>query len=571
MIGVNLAGAEFGTGNRYGYDYIYPNSAELDYYKAHGIELVRLPFKWERMQPTLGGSLDSAELQRLTTFLSAAQARGIEVTLDVHDFGRYGGKVIGSTDVPIASFADFWTKLASAVKGFANIWGYDLMNEPHNMNGQWAAAAQAAVNGIRTVDTTHTILVEGDAWSTASTWQAYNANLNVNDPAHKLMYEAHQYFDANNSGTYTQSYDQQGAYATIGVDRLAPFVTWLQQHGAQGFIGEFGVPGNDPRWLTVLDNFVAAMQASGLSGTYWAGGPWWGNYALSIEPSNGQDKPQMDVLEKYTQVGAAIGNAGDDTLTVGAGNNTLDGGAGDDTAVFPLSLAAYSPQDLGSKIIVAGPDGNTTLRAIEHLRFADGTVTPDDGNPVFDTLYYDRNNPDVFHAGVNALAHFNAAGWHEGRDPNAYFSVTQYLNANPSVRASGMNPLDHYHQIGWRAGLDPSASFDTRLYLAHNPDVAAAGIDPLVHYLASGMAEGRVAYAAIGHSVAGFDAEYYLFHNPDIAAAGIDPLQHYNTGRLARGTRSQSLLRYVGVSRALCGYRGCRRKSVAALRNGGMA
>src|SRR5258708_3049254 len=121
MLGVNLAGAEFGQGNRYGYDYIYPNSTELDYFKAHGIELVRLPFKWERMQPTLGGPLDTAELQRLTTFLSDAQARGVEVVLDAHDFGRYNGQVIGSTQAPIAAFADFWTKLATAVKGFSNI------------------------------------------------------------------------------------------------------------------------------------------------------------------------------------------------------------------------------------------------------------------------------------------------------------------------------------------------------------------------------------------------------------------------------------------------------------------
>ena len=30
--------------------------------------------------------------------------------------------------------------------------------------------------------------------------------------------------------------------------------------------------------------------------TYWAGGPWWGDYMFSIEPQNGVDKPQMTVL-----------------------------------------------------------------------------------------------------------------------------------------------------------------------------------------------------------------------------------------------------------------------------------
>src|SRR5690606_34479588 len=87
----------------------------------------------------------------------------------------------------------------------------------------------------------------------------------------------------------------------IGVDRVTEFVEWLDEKGAKGFIGEYGVPGNDSRWLTVLDNFLAYLDANGVSGTYWAGGPWWGSYQLSCEPTNNYttDKPQMSVLEDY--------------------------------------------------------------------------------------------------------------------------------------------------------------------------------------------------------------------------------------------------------------------------------
>ena len=42
--------------------------------------------------------------------------------------------------------------------------------------------------------------------------------------------------------------------------RIQPFVEWLEAHNAKGFIGEYGVPNNDPRWLTVLDNFLAEMK-----------------------------------------------------------------------------------------------------------------------------------------------------------------------------------------------------------------------------------------------------------------------------------------------------------------------
>ena len=58
----------------------------------------------------------------------------------------------------------------------------------------WPAAAQAAVNGIRTINTTHAVIVEGDDWSGAQTWLQVNGNLHINDPANDIIYSAHAYF-----------------------------------------------------------------------------------------------------------------------------------------------------------------------------------------------------------------------------------------------------------------------------------------------------------------------------------------------------------------------------------------
>ena len=234
------------------------------------------------------------------------------------------------------------------------------------------------------------------------------------------------------------------------------------------------------------------------------------------------------VNDKLAETILALG--GDDVITGGNGRDYIEGGAGDDTAVFSQSLDKYTLTDFGNRIVVSGPDGDDVLFNVEHLQFSDGTITPEDGNPLFDTVYYMSHNLDVFHAGVNALDHFNTSGWHEGRDPSAFFDTSGYLAVNKDVAAAGVNPLDHYHQSGWHEGRDPGADFDTTLYLARNPDVAAAGIDPLEHYLTVGMAQGRQAYQAIGQTIVnGFDAEYYLLHNPDVAAAGVDPLTHFNT------------------------------------------
>lgn len=74
--GVNLAGAEFGGGQmpgEFGKQYMYPSGVDLDYFLAKGITLIRLPFKWERLQHELNGALNPEELQRLTGFMEAAR------------------------------------------------------------------------------------------------------------------------------------------------------------------------------------------------------------------------------------------------------------------------------------------------------------------------------------------------------------------------------------------------------------------------------------------------------------------------------------------------------------------
>jgi hypothetical protein len=178
---------------------------------------------------------------------------------------------------------------------------------------------------------------------------------------------------------------------------------------------------------------------------------------------------------------------------------------------------------------VGGATGDSSESAVKAQVFAVNFTDADDGSALFDTPFYLGHNLDVFHAGVNALFHYNIVGFHEGRDPNAFFDTSFYLAVNKDVAASGVNPLDHFHQIGWKQGRDPGPNFDTALYLINNPDVAAAHIDPLEHFLRFGQSEGRQAFAAVGQNIAGgFDAQFYLFHNPDVAAAGIDPFLHYS-------------------------------------------
>lgn len=308
--GVNLAGADFGNAmpGIYGQDYEYPHLQDFKYLKSKGFSLVRLPFKWDRIQPQLNGALDKTELQRLKTVVGYALENDIQVVLDVHNYCRRNVNdqylLIGDTGLGIINLADLWKRLATAFKDYKNIWGYGLMNEPHDMTAltPWAKIAQACIMEIRKIDSKTTIIVGGNNWSSARHWKKDSEALkNLYDPSDNLVFEAHLYFDKNGSGTYKGTYDEEEASPYVGIERVQPFVQWLRENNLRGFIGEYGVPDNDERWLVCLDNFLAYLQANGINGTYWAAGPRWGDYPLSVQPLNGhkKDRPQMKILQKY--------------------------------------------------------------------------------------------------------------------------------------------------------------------------------------------------------------------------------------------------------------------------------
>lgn len=308
--GVNLACAEFADNQfpgQYGLHYIYPSPKELDYFKSKGMKLIRLPFKWERLQPVLFGELDSVELGRLKSFVAAAEEREMPVLLDLHNYARryVDGKkvIIGSPELCVSHFADFWKKLAAEMTEFDNIYGHGLMNEPHDMESStsnWFEMAQAAIRAIREVDMKRTIVVGGDDWCSAERWLEQSDTLKyLVDPAQNLMFEAHVYFDIDASGTYRGTYEAEECHPNKGIERVKPFVQWLHANGLRGMVGEYGVPDNDERWLVTMDNFLAYLQSEGVNATYWAAGPWWGKYKLRLTPDKGNDRPQMKIVEKY--------------------------------------------------------------------------------------------------------------------------------------------------------------------------------------------------------------------------------------------------------------------------------
>ena len=377
--GVNIAGAEFGEGTLPGEldrHYTFNSEPTFAYFPEQGLPLLRVPIRWERIQPELFGPLDANYLFRLTENITWARNHGGRVIIDVHNYGRYkinGSEFIldtrynGEIRVPSEALSDLWVRLAAEFGDNPGVYGYGLMNEPHDMGPvDWKAISQEVVTAIRNTGDTKAIFIGGDSWSSAERWVLiHGADSWINDPADNFYYEAHLYFDEDASGRYFLSYDQERArnpnLDQIGPERLHPFRTWCANNEVRCFVGEYGIPNNDDRWLTVLDNLLTAMDQANMAGTYWAAGDWWGGYALSVQPENGEPKRQLATLQAHkgpafaTSVSAASSGEGalpSDSLASAYGSDFTDQVVAASTVPLPTELG-------GVRLDIVLPDEQT--------------------------------------------------------------------------------------------------------------------------------------------------------------------------------------------------------------------
>ena len=272
LLGVNLAGAEFGTNvpGVFGTDYIYPTHAEIDYYAAKGLDVIRLPFLWERLQRTELGPLDDAELARLDDIVNYATGKGLKIEIEPHNYGYGFGALIGSAQTPNSSFADLWGKLAIHYKSNPDVI-FGLMNEPHDQSATvWLSSANAAIAAIRSAGAMQEILVPGSYWDGAWTWtttdNAAVVGTGIQDPAHNFAFEVHQYLDADGSGRHPGVVS-----ATIGVERVTAITEWAKATENHLFLGEVGVS-TDQTSLTALDNMLTYIQQHT---NVWQGVTYW--------------------------------------------------------------------------------------------------------------------------------------------------------------------------------------------------------------------------------------------------------------------------------------------------------
>ena len=270
-----------------GAGYYYPHPGSFAVLAARGLTVVRIAVLWERIQPTLKGALDPVEMAAITTSVNAANAAGIKVIFDLHNYARYdtlangtsGGVYILGQNAPATHngatvggtmsdcFADVWTRIMNYYNT-GQLWAAELTNEPHDCpNGvtDWQAASRQAVEAIRLVSPTAKIVVGGYSYSSVLNWITSNGStpwLTETIPAGQtgagsprntdtnILWCGHQYFDRNSSlgaysGTYTATYAselssaQSSGYASwTTAGYTAPATNNTLQTGLRSFLNE---------------------------------------------------------------------------------------------------------------------------------------------------------------------------------------------------------------------------------------------------------------------------------------------------------------------------------------------
>ncbi|KDR72631.1 hypothetical protein GALMADRAFT_142932 [Galerina marginata CBS 339.88] len=304
LVGVNIAGFDFGCITDGSCDLTQTVAPLLQYSTADGLgqmqhfvkddgfNIFRLPAGWQYLTGNvMTSTLNSANFAKYDALVQACLGTGAYCIIDIHNYARYNGGIIGQGGPSNAVFAQLWSNIATKYKSNSKV-VFGIMNEPHDVPdiNLWAASVQAAVTAIRKAGaTTQMILLPGNNWTSAETFvsggsaDALKKVVNLDGTTKNLIFDVHKYLDSDNSGTHADC-------VTNNIQSSwAPLANWLRCNGRQALNTETG-GGNSASCVQFLCQQIAyqAQNSDVILGYIgWSAGgfaPSW-NYILTEVPT----------------------------------------------------------------------------------------------------------------------------------------------------------------------------------------------------------------------------------------------------------------------------------------------
>ncbi|KAK9414202.1 putative Glycoside hydrolase superfamily [Seiridium unicorne] len=297
-LGVAIAGGDFGCQ----IDGTCPTSSvqlandandQMQHFVGEGMNLMRIPTSWQFLvNNQLGGSLNANNLAKYDNIIQGCLNTGAYCMIDIHNFARWNGGIIGQGGPSDDQFVSLWTQLAEKYAESEKVI-FELMNEPHDLDiNVWAQTCQKVVTAVRNAGaTSQMILLSGTNFDSAATLvssgsaDALMAIMNPDGSTDGLILDIHKYLDEDNSGTHEEC-------VTDNIDAFTEVAQFLRENGRQGLISESGASSDASCFTSFCsqNTFINENEDAFIGFVAWAAGSFSTSYVLSLTPSkqNGQ-------------------------------------------------------------------------------------------------------------------------------------------------------------------------------------------------------------------------------------------------------------------------------------------
>lgn len=258
-------------------------------------QVFRLPVPWQSLvnNDLVTNQLDSDFMDNTyDPIVQACLTSGAYCIIDIHNYARWYGQIVGQGGPEDNTLATTWSQLASRYQNETQVI-FGIMNEPHDLDiGVWATTLQASVTAIRDAGAQEQLIfLAGTDFANAGAFPTnsgpYLGNItNPDGSTSNLIFEVHQYFDSDTSGTHAEcSQPQNGTF-----DSLA---SYLRSSGRKAFVGELG-GGNGSDCVDLIGaalDVIIGNQDVYIGWTSWAAGTFPSSYVLNEVPNeDGSDQ-----------------------------------------------------------------------------------------------------------------------------------------------------------------------------------------------------------------------------------------------------------------------------------------